>query len=117
MLFLSLLVLFFCVPGSTDVHAATTASKSKKHRPVHKGKATAKGKKKAPPKPVGPPKPQASGPAANISLAKQYIELNNPASALEQANLAAAKVPQLNDYAQYYRAQAEYQLKNYSEVS
>ena len=105
------------MPGSTDVHAATTASKSKKHRPVHKGKATAKGKKKAPPKPVGPPKPQASGPAANISLAKQYIELNNPASALEQANLAAAKVPQLNDYAQYYRAQAEYQLKNYSEVS
>ncbi len=114
--FLSLFVLFFMVPGSTNLHAAASAAKSKKHRPVHKGKAVAKGKKKAPPKPVGPPKPQASGPAANISLAKQYLELNNPATALEQANLAAVKVPQLNDYAQYYRAQAEYQLKNYSEV-
>ena len=98
-----------------DSHAAASAaaSKSKKHRAPIRGKSK---KKKAPPKPAGPPKPQASGPAANVSLAKQYLELGNPTSALEQANLAAAKVPQLNDYAQYYRAQAEYQLKNYPEV-
>ena len=92
-------------------------SKSKKHKAVHKGKTVKGKKKKAPVKPAGPPKPQASGPAANISLAKQYLELGNPTSALEQANLAAVKVPQLNDYAQYYRAQAQYQLKNYPEVN
>jgi len=86
--------------------AAVASSAKKKRRPVRKGK-------KKPPKPAGP---QASGPAASISLAKQYLDLNNPTAALAQANIAAAKVPQLNDYAQYYRAQAEYQLKNYPEA-
>jgi soluble lytic murein transglycosylase len=105
------LSLMLLVTGGVDVHAAAAAARSKKHRPVRKGK-----KKKAPPKPAGAPKPQASGQAASISLAKQYLELNNASAALEQANIAVAKVPQLGDYAQYYRAQAEYQLKNYPEV-
>jgi soluble lytic murein transglycosylase len=101
---LSLLLL---VAGSLDMHAAAVvAARSKKRRPVRKAKK----------KPAKPPGPQATGPAAAISLAKQYLELNNPKAALEQANLAAVKVPQLNDYAQYYRAQAEYQLKDYAEV-
>ncbi len=68
-------------------------------------------------KPAGPPKPHAIGPAANISLARQYLELGKSSAALEQANTAAIKVPLLNDYAQYYRAQAELQLKNYPEVT
>ncbi len=105
------LLVWFVSPA--DSTAAVAASKTKKHHAV-RGKSK---KKKAPPKPAGPPKPQASGPAASISLAKQYLELGNPASALEQADLAATKVPQLNDYAHYYRAQAEYQLKNYPEVA
>ena len=37
--------------------------------------------------------------------------------ALEQANIALTKAPQLRDYAQYYRAQAQHQLKNYPEVA
>ena len=102
--------LLLLIAGGLEIQAAATAAK--KHRTVKKSK----GKKRAPAKPAGPPKPQASGPAANISLARQYLEINNPVLALEQANLAAAKVPQLNDYAQYYRAHAEYQLKNYPEV-
>jgi soluble lytic murein transglycosylase len=104
--------LLVLVAGSLEIHAAAVAATdATKHRTVRKGK------KKAPAKPLGPPKPQASGPAASISLAKQYLQVNNPSAALEQANIAAVKVPQLNDYAQYYRAQAEYQLKNYAEVS
>ena len=91
--------------------AAAVAARSKKHKVVRKGK-----KKKGPLKPAGPPKPAASGPAASISLAKQYLEVGNSSAALEQANLAIAKVPQLVDYAQYYRAQAEYQLKNDAEA-
>ncbi len=95
--------------SGVDLHSAV-AAKAKKHRVVRKGK------KKGPAKPAGPPKPQASGPAANISLAKQYLEINNPAMALEQADTALIRVPQLTDYAQYYRAQAEYQLKNYPDA-
>lgn len=106
-------VVFLAGVGGQGLYAAA-ASKAKKHRPVHKGKA-AKGKKKVV-KPAGPPKPQASGPAASISLAKQYLEINNPTAALEQANAAIVKTPQLSDYALYYRAQAEFQLKNYPEA-
>jgi soluble lytic murein transglycosylase len=95
--------------SGVDLHSAV-AAKAKKHRVVRKGK------KKGPAKPPGPPKPQASGPAANISLAKQYLEINNPTMALEQADTALIRVPQLTDYAQYYRAQAEYQLKNYPDA-
>ncbi len=97
--------------GVTFVYAVTTPASKKKHV-VRKAKG-----KKAPKKPAGPPKPSATGPAATISLARQYLEINNPTAALEQANIAAAKVPQLIDYALYYRAQSEYQLKNYPEVA
>jgi len=38
-------------------------------------------------------------------------------AALDYATAAARKAPLLNDYAQYVRAQAEYKLKNYPEVS
>ncbi len=103
--------LLLCVTGSSVEMQAAVAAKKKHRAPVKR-----KGKKKAPPKPAGPPKPQATGPAATISLAHQYLEINNPTVALEQANLALVKVPQLADYAQYYRAQAEFQLKNYPEV-
>jgi soluble lytic murein transglycosylase len=92
-----------------DVRGAATVTKQ---RAVRKGK-----KKKGPVKPAGPPKPSAFGPAASISLAKQYLDIGNASAALEQANIAVTRVPQLGDYAQYYRAQAENQLKNYPEVA
>ncbi len=95
------LLLLFTAPA-INLHAAAVA---KKHV-VRKKK-----------KPTGPPKPHATGPAANISLARQYLELGNASAALEQANLALVNVPLLNDYAHYYRAQAEFQLKNYPEVT
>jgi soluble lytic murein transglycosylase len=87
-----------------DAGAAVVAQK---HRAVRKGKR----------RPVKPAGPHAVGPAANISLARQYLELGNSSAALEQANIAAIKVPLLNDYAQYYRARAEFQLRNYPEVA
>ena len=97
--------------ASTQLQAAATQAK-KHHAPVHRAK-----KKRVVRKPAGPPKPQASGPAASISLAKQYLEINNPAAALQQANIGITRVPQLADYAEYYRAAAEFKLKNYPEVT
>ena len=97
------LVLLF-TGSAVQLHAAAIVAKK---RVVRKAKK----------KPAGPPKPHAIGPAANISLARQYLELGNASAALEQANTAVVKVPLLNDYAQYYRAQAELQLKNYPEVA
>ena len=89
----ALLLLLFTAT-TVPLHAAIVAKK----------RVVRKTKKK---KPVGPPKLHAIGPAANISLARQYLELNNASAALEQANTAVVNVPALNDYAQYYRAQAE----------
>lgn len=97
---MALLLLLFATPPLDAVAVA------KKHRVVRKAK-----------KPAGPPRPHAIGPAANISLARQYIEIGNASAALEQANIALVKVPLLNDYAQYYRAYAERQLKNFPEVT
>jgi soluble lytic murein transglycosylase len=98
------LALLLFVTGSSGVQGAATAKKSKKRA----------SKKR---KPAGPPPPHGVGPAASISLARQYLELGKAAQALNQANIALARVPLLSDYAQYYRAQAEYQLRNYPEVA
>lgn len=56
------------------------------------------------------------GAAGLIAVAQHQLELGNFSSAAEYATAASAKAPILDDYAQYIRAQAEYQLKNYSEV-
>lgn len=71
-------------------------------------------KKKAP---SLPPPPKAVGAAGLIVNAQHQLDLGNFAVAAENASAAAAKAPILNDYAQYIRAQAEYKLRNYAEVS
>ena len=50
-------------------------------------------------------------------MAQHQLEQGNFSAALAYATDAARKAPLLNDYAQYVRAQAEYKLKNYPEVS
>ena len=65
-------------------------------------------------------KPQpakAAGAAALIAVAQRALEKNNLQAAADYAAAASAKAPILDDYAQYIRAQAEYSLKNYGEVS
>jgi soluble lytic murein transglycosylase len=70
--------------------------------------------KKAAPKPQ-PPK--VVGAAGLIAVAQHQFEQKNLQAAADYAAAAASKAPSLEDYAHYVRAQAEYQLKNYDEVS
>ncbi|HMJ60440.1 MAG TPA: transglycosylase SLT domain-containing protein, partial [Bryobacteraceae bacterium] len=79
------------------------------HKPKKKVKRAAK------PRPPQPPK--AVGAAGVLAVAQHQLEQGNFNAALDYATAAARKAPQLNDYAQYVRAQAEYKLKNYPEVS
>jgi soluble lytic murein transglycosylase len=74
---------------------------------------TKRKKKKATPK---PPPPKAVGAAGLIAVAQHEVQQGNFAAAVEYATSAASKAPSLADYAHYVRAEAEYKLKNYSEV-
>ncbi len=60
--------------------------------------------------------PKVVGAAGLIAVAQHQLDLGNFESAAEYATEASSKAPLLDDYAQYVRAQAEYELKNYSEV-
>ncbi len=57
------------------------------------------------------------GAAGLIAVAQHQLDLGNCAAAIDYASSASTKAPVLDDYAQYIRAQAEYKLKNYSEVA
>ena len=57
------------------------------------------------------------GAAGLIAVAQRQLDAGNFSAAVEYATAGAKKAPILNDYAQYIRAQAEYQLKNYAEVA
>jgi soluble lytic murein transglycosylase len=61
--------------------------------------------------------PKVVGAAGLIAVAQHQFELGKFGPAAEYAMAASAKAPILEDYAQYIRAQAEYQLKNYNEVA
>jgi len=74
----------------------------------------------APKKAAAKPKlqsPKVVGAAGLIAVAQRQLEQGNLEAAAEYANAASGKAPALQDYAQYIRAQAEYGLKNYSEVA
>ncbi len=64
-----------------------------------------------------PPGPKVVGAAGLIALAQHQLEQNNLQAAADYASAASGKAPVLDDYAQYIREQAEYGLKNYSDVS
>jgi soluble lytic murein transglycosylase len=72
---------------------------------------------KAAPKKALPPSPKVVGAAGLIAVAQHQLDLGNFAVAAGNANTAAAQAPMLNDYAQHIRAQAQFQLRNYAEVS
>jgi soluble lytic murein transglycosylase len=61
--------------------------------------------------------PKVVGAAGLISVAQHQLDKRNFAAAAEYAAAASKKAPLLDDYAQYVRAQAEYQLKNYADVA
>jgi soluble lytic murein transglycosylase len=65
---------------------------------------------------VSPP-PKAVGAAGLIAVAQHELDAGHFQPAAEYAESAASKAPSLSDYAHYIRAQAEYKLKNYGEVS
>ncbi len=74
-------------------------------------------KSKRKPAPAKPQSPKIVGAAGLIVVAQREFEKNNFQAAAEYANAASGKAPILDDYAQYIRAQAEYCLKNYDDVS
>ncbi len=76
--------------------------------------ATTHVKKKAAPKPQTA---KIAGAAGLIAVAQRALEKNDLQSAADYAASASTKAPILDDYAQFIRAQAEYGLKNYSEVT
>ncbi len=80
-------------------------------------KTTGTKKKKTAQLPPKPPMPKVVGAAGLIAVAQHQLEIGNPQAAVESATSASTKAPILDDYAQYIRAQAEYQLKNYAEVA
>lgn len=57
------------------------------------------------------------GAAGLIAVAQHELDTGNFAAAAKYATAATSKAPMLDDYAQFIRAQAEYQLKNYAEVN
>lgn len=66
---------------------------------------------------VGSVPAKAVGAAGLIAIAQRQLDSGNFAASAEYANSAASKTPSLVDYAEYIRAQAEYRLKNYTEVA
>ncbi|MBV8812599.1 MAG: transglycosylase SLT domain-containing protein, partial [Acidobacteriaceae bacterium] len=65
----------------------------------------------------GIPAPKIVGAAGLIAVARHQLDLCKFSAAAEYAVAASGKAPMLDDYAQYIRAQAEYQLHNYPEVA
>ena len=62
------------------------------------------------------PKAKAVGGTGLIAAAQRQLTQGNYATASEYAKQAASKVPQLEDYAEFIREQAEYNLRNYPEI-
>jgi soluble lytic murein transglycosylase len=77
--------------------------------------ATSAAKKKA----VAPaaPKAKAAGAAVLLALAQKQLDGNNLQTAVEYASRAAKEAPELDDYANYVRAEAQSRLRNPSEVT
>ncbi|MBV8896668.1 MAG: transglycosylase SLT domain-containing protein [Acidobacteriaceae bacterium] len=74
-----------------------------------------KKKAQAPATKVQPPK--VVGAAGLISVAQHELNLGHFTEAATYATSAAGKAPMLKDYAYYIREQAEFGLKNYSDVN
>ncbi|MFL6463589.1 MAG: transglycosylase SLT domain-containing protein [Bryobacteraceae bacterium] len=64
-----------------------------------------------------PASPKVVGAAGLIAVAQHQLDNKNFSVAADYAQSAASKVPALADYAHFIRAQAEYELHNYSDVA
>ena len=63
-----------------------------------------------------PPPVKMVGAAGLIAAAQNQLDRKNYSAAVQYAANASSKAPALRDYAEYLRAQAEYELKNYGNV-
>src|SRR5208283_2610458 len=80
-------------------------------RPLYASAASAHKKKT---KQTTAPKAKAVGGTGLIAAAQRQLTQGNYATASQYAKEAGSKVPLLEDYAEYIREQAEYNLKNYA---
>lgn len=97
---------------SATLFAAAVRHSTKKSRT----KANATSAKKAPASSTAP-KAKAAGAAALLALAQKQLDSNNLETAVEYASRASQEAPELDDYANYVRAQAEARLRNPGEVT
>jgi soluble lytic murein transglycosylase len=63
------------------------------------------------------PKAKAAGAAALLALAQKQLDSNNLQTAVDYASRASQEAPELDDYANYVRIQAQARLRNPSEVT
>ena len=63
------------------------------------------------------PKPKAAGGAGLIAIAQRELDARHFEAASKYAKEAASKVPSLEDYAQYIREQATYNLRQYGDLA
>ena len=99
--FTLLLVLLAAVPATP--FAAPARHRSRRHQtPVTESKA---------------PKAKAAGAAALLAVARRELDQNHLAEAAGYASRAAKEAPELDDYANYVRAQAQFRLHDGKEVS
>lgn len=95
-----LLLLLSIAPAT--LFAARTGSSRSKRKPVTESTS---------------PKAKAAGAAVLLALAQKQLDHNNLSTAAEYATRAAKEAPELDDYANYVRAEAHFRLRDPSEVS
>jgi soluble lytic murein transglycosylase len=94
------LLLFLVLAPATPFAAAT--KRSSKRKPVTEST---------------PPKAKAAGAAVLLALAQKELDQNRLSTAAEYATRAAKQAPELDDYANYVRAEAQFRLHDGSDVS
>jgi soluble lytic murein transglycosylase len=98
----ALLLVFLAAVPATPL-AAPAKHHSRRHQtPVTQSKA---------------PKAKAAGAAALLALARRELDQNHLPEAADYANRAAKEAPELDDYANFVRAQAQFRLHDGKEVS
>jgi soluble lytic murein transglycosylase len=96
-----LLFLVFGIAAATPL-AAVSGKSARKRKPVTESQ---------------PPKAKAAGAAALLALAQKELDQNHLPTAAEYAQRAAKQAPELDDYANYIRAQALSRLHDSAGVS
>jgi soluble lytic murein transglycosylase len=95
-------ILLVVLAAPATPFAAPAKRRSRRQTPVTQSKA---------------PKAKAAGAAALLALARRELDQNHLTEAADYAGRAAKEAPELDDYANYVRAEAQFRLHDGKEVS